>query len=327
MIVLFDNAELLPAAWRDEARGQAVRVFNAGLLRERAGWLLAYRVVIEPAAKRRIAICRLTERFAVVPGSPVALSDQVRFGALADAVGQTTTWFADPRLYRLSGRLFVYWNSGWHEPQNHQFLQELDAVTLQPVSRARELALAGRRQKLEKNWALFEADGLFAVYSVHPHRVLRFSLAGNGPIEFSEVGPATPNPGGYAQAHGGLRGGAPPQRCGDHFYSFCHSIENGDDGYHYTAGVYRFAARAPFAPTDMPRIPVAIPLPAAARRSLPKLNAAIGGVVYPAGAAYANGHWVVSLGVDDERCALAILDHQAILATLEPVATNAGVAL
>ena len=43
------------------------------------------------------------------------------------------TRFADPRLYRLAGRLFVYWNSGWHEPQNHQFLQELDPVSLRPV--------------------------------------------------------------------------------------------------------------------------------------------------------------------------------------------------
>src|SRR5690606_6873104 len=117
--------------------------------------------------------------------STVGLSDGFRFDAAARYPEVVRQWFADPRLYRFGSRLFVYWNSGWHEPQNHQFLHELDPRTLRPIGRAREFILAhGTRQKLEKNWTLFEtASGEHrAIYSITPHRVLRFSLQGEGDI-------------------------------------------------------------------------------------------------------------------------------------------------
>lgn len=320
MLHVFDNSSLLPEAWRSPDV-HAVRMFNPGLLRDRDGWLLAYRVVSEPDLRRRVALCRLDQSFRVAPGSALPLSDAIRFSKPEEYPEQARTWFADPRLYRLQGRLFVYWNSGWHEPQNHQFLQELDPTTFRPIGEPRELTLVGTRQKLEKNWALFEHDGLFAVYSVNPHRVLGFSLAGEGPIACADIASPIRNPGGYAQTHGGLRGGAPPQRHGGHFYSFCHSIENDPAGYRYAVAAYRFSATAPFAPTDMPREPLSIEVPACARRALPKLNSAVGEVLYPAGAAYEAGKWIVSLGVDDERCAIAVIDPERVDAMLEPAAT------
>lgn len=317
MIHVLDNSELLPDAWRGDAG--AVRAFNPGLLQDGAGWLLAYRVVIEPALKRRIALCRLDTSFRVIPGSQRPLSDEIVFPDPAAYAGQSTTWFADPRLYRLQGRLFVYWNSGWHEPQNHQFLQEVAPGTLRPVGAPRELRLLGTRQKLEKNWTLFEADGVFAVYSVNPHRVLSVPLDGTGPIECGDAAPPIANPGGYAQVHGGLRGGTPPVHHAGHFYSICHSIENASNGYRYVMAPYRFADHPPFAPTDMPNAPLALELPAAARRALPKLNPAIGDVVYPAGLAFADGRWIVSFGVDDERCAIAAIAHRVLTSTLDKV--------
>lgn len=318
MTIVFDNRELLPTAWRG-ADDAAVRIFNPGLLRDGPGWLLAYRIVSEPGLQRRIALCQLDASFRVVAGSAMPLSDRIRFPQPALLPAQATHWFADPRLYRFGGRLYLYWNSGWHEPRNCQFLQELEPTSLQPIGSPRELQLRSNRQKLEKNWGLFEDEGrLHAVYSVNPHRVLGFSLAGNGPIEFDEAAPPRPNPGGFAQVHGGLRGGAPPQRVGEHFYSFCHSIENGVSGYEYVPAVYRFAAQPPFAPADVPLRPLSIEIPSAARRHLPKLNPAIGDIVYPSGAAYADGKWVVSIGVDDEHCAIAVLDHDMVVGTLSP---------
>lgn len=328
MIVLLDNDELLPSAWRRTATPGTVRAFNPGLLRDGSGWLLAYRIVAEPGLERRIAFCRLDESFRVIPGSAFAFSDQVRFPPTHEYPPQVTSWFADPRLYRLAGRLFVYWNSGWHEPQNHQFLQQFDAATLHPIGSPRELVLNGPRQKLEKNWVLFErasplgtggGDGLYAIYSVAPHRTLGFSLAGAGPIEFTDLGAPILNPAGFAQAHGGLRGGAPPQYANGHFYSFCHSIEAGEGGYTYLPSVYRFAAGRPFAPTDMPRCALPIRIPPEGRRALPKLNPAVGHVVYPAGAAWLGGRWVISAGVDDERFAILVLTDEQIAATLAPI--------
>jgi hypothetical protein len=317
MMIVFDNEQLLPSEWRGGEAGRALRIFNPGLLRDGDGWLLAYRVVAEPDRKRRIAICRLDREFGVVAESQIPLSDLVRFRVPHNLPLQATEWFADPRLYRFGDRLFVYWNSGWHEPRNYQYLQELDARTLQPVGAPRELTLATERQKLEKNWGLFEAEsGLHAVYGANPHRVLSFSLAGEQAIVFTDAFAAVPNAGGFAQVNGGLRGGAPPQRGENRFYSFCHSIENLPNGYGYVPSVYTFSAEPPFAPLEMPTRPLPIEVPVTARRRLPKLNPAIGDIIYPAGAAYDGGRWLISVGIDDERCAIAVLNHADVAATL-----------
>ena len=333
MTIVFDNDVLLPAPWRRATPSNGVRVFNPTLLPIENGWLFAYRVVAEPDLRRRIAVCRLDREFRVIQESPQPWSDWVNFPP-NDYPPQATTWFADPRLYQLNGRVFVYWNSGWHEPRNYQFLQEIDVTTLRPIGAPRELMLSGARQKLEKNWMLFESatiaaptpaprsdrgTGLFAIYSVQPHRVLSFSLAGSGPIEFADVSTPAPNPRGYAQVHGGLRGGAPPQRVGDYFYSFCHSIENGHAGYEYVMGVYRFRAAPPFLPASMPVRPLQSALSPWARRTLPKLNTAVDAVIYPGGAAYQDGRWIVSFGIDDERCAIGIFERAEVDRTLEPV--------
>lgn len=346
MIIVFENEQLLPAEWRRANAGAALRIFNPGLLRDGSGWLLAYRVVTEPGLSRRMAICRLDASYGVIDGSQTPVSDFIQFRAPGSLPAQATHWFADPRLYRFGNRLFVYWNSGWHEPRNCQFLQQLDPRTLRPVGYAHELQFGGR-QKLEKNWGLFcinsEANdhsaagapiapagatdlnpqgselGFYAVYSVSPHRVLRFADPAADPVQFTEAFADVPNPGGFARVHGGLRGGAPPVQLADRFYSFCHSIENSATGYQYVAAVYRFAARPPFAPTDMPTRPLPLIIPSGARRTLPKLNPAISDILYPAGAAYAGGQWILSLGIDDEHCALAVLDQADVVATLAPV--------
>src|SRR5207245_2911144 len=121
--------ELLPPAWQRFLASDQVRIFNPGLLRDGDGWLFAYRVVADDGL-RRIAICRLDGARRPIAGSASPLTDFVRFEPNRDYPEQAKSWFADPRLYRLGGQLFVYWNSGWHEPHNCQFLQQLDATSL-----------------------------------------------------------------------------------------------------------------------------------------------------------------------------------------------------
>jgi len=323
-LVVLDTDRLLPAAWRRLSGSKPVRAFNPSLLRDGATWILAYRVVFEPDQRRRIALCRLDENFNPVDGSAVAFSEGIVFPAELNLSGPAIEWFADPRLYRLRGHAYIYWNSGWHEPQNHQFLQRFDPTALRPIASAQELRLSPR-QKLEKNWGLFQSgDAVFAVYSVNPHRILRVALNGSPFIETETAYEPVANPGGYARVHGGLRGGAPPQLQGQHYYSFCHSIEYDESGYRYDIAAYRFTREAPFAPTDMPTTPLALSLPSEARRHYPKLNPAVGSVLYPAGAAYDAGHWVLSFGIDDERCAIGLFAEDEILRTLEPVGDQPG---
>lgn len=321
--IVFAADELLPDAWRSAVGGGPVRMFNPALLAHGQGgeWLFAYRVVA-PDGLRRIALCRLDAKLRVIPGSAQPLSDGFRFRPGSAYPDVVHTWFADPRLYRFGSRLFLYWNSGWHEPQNHQFVHELDSRTLTPLGWACELTLAsGARQKLEKNWTLFGDDigRVHAVYSVTPHRVIAGSLAGDGDLRLEEVAATPLALEGFPACHGGLRGGTPPQRTPEGYLSFCHSVHDGTAGYVYAASAYRFAAHGDFAPTHRPRQTLPLANPFGARRVHAALNPAVGEVLYPCGAARAGERWLVSHGINDEHCAISILTDEQIDATLEPV--------
>jgi len=311
---LFETSELLPAAWRDAFAGGPVRLFNPGLLREGSGWLFAFRAV-GPDLVRRIGLCRLGADLSPVPGSSRPWSDEVLFSPGADLPAQARRWFADPRLYRLAGRLHVYWNSGWHEPHNCQFLQEIRPDDLRPIGPPRELRLAGQRRPLEKNWTLFGDGPFHALYAIRPQRILEFSLAGEGPIEFREAGAAAA-PAAPPNCLDDLRGGAPPQAVGDHYFAIGHAISASADGYRYAAAVHRFGRRPPFAPERPPLSPLRLPNPQGDGRAFDRLNPAVGEVIYPCGADYADGNWTISYGINDERCAIAVVPHAQVEATL-----------
>jgi len=317
--IVFETRRLLPPEWLAAAGDGPVRAFNPGLLRDRDGWLTAYRVV-GPDGRRRIGLCRLDQGFQVVAGSPVAMTDHVRFRSGAAYPEVAKQWFADPRLYRFGARLFVYWNSGWHEPHNCQFLQELDPATLLPHGHPRELGLAGRR-KLEKNWTFFTPSigELRAVYSVTPHRILAGSLEGDGDLTFEESARTEWSIAGYPECHGGLRGGTPPVLVDGRYWSFCHTVHDGADGYRYAPAAYAFAASPPFAPLARPTRPLVLGNPFGGRRTYERLNPAVGEVIYPCGAAWDDARWIISHGINDEYCALSLVSPAAVRATLEPV--------
>ena len=319
--ILYDSKELLPASWRHFAEPGPVRAFNPSLLQDGDGWIFAYRVV-GPDLLRRIALCRLDGSFRVIAGSQAAFSSSVQFALGNHYAEPAQTWFADPRLYRLAGRLFVYWNSGWHDPLNYQFVQEIDPRDFRPIGYARDFNLIGPRQKLEKNWTLFGDGPFYAIYAIAPHRVLQFSLDGEEAIDFTEVVSTEWNNDAYAGNYGALRGGAGPQRIGEHYYSICHSVHPASDGYRYVPAVYRFAALHPFGPTDAPVRPLALPNPFGGSRRHAKLNPAVGEVLYPCGAAFADGRWLVSYGINDECCAIATLPLAALHDSLQPLARS-----
>jgi predicted GH43/DUF377 family glycosyl hydrolase len=318
--VIFAAKELAPPEWSLALGDGPVRTFNPALLREPGGWLLAARVVGTDGA-RRIALCRLDDALRVQSGSHLPLSDLVSFRLPADAPAEATRWFADPRLYRFGERVFIYWNSGWHEPRNYQFLQELDRTTLRPIGPARELALRGERRKLEKNWMLFATPGgrLRAIYSVLPHVVLEFSLEGDGDILFEEIARTEWMHSGYPASHGGLRGGAPPVLVGDRFWSICHSVHDAGDGYRYAAAAYSFSPDDRFAPADAPTQPLSLWNPLGGRRVHARLNPAVGEVIYPCGAVHEGARWWISYGINDEQCAISHVEHADVVRTTRAV--------
>lgn len=313
----FDSEELLPDAWRQAAAGGPLWAFNPTLVRAGEGWLMAYRIIM-PDRLRRLALCLLDRQLRVVPGSAFALSDLIRFPPTANYPAVVHSWFADPRLYCWDDRLFIYWNSGWHEPANHQFLLELDPATWAPAGRPRELTCAGGRRPLEKNWTFFRdaRRDTYCIYSVTPHRVLRAQIEGGEGVRCEELASENFTIDGYPPCHGGLRGGAPPVFHQGRFWSFVHSIHDGADGYRYESAVYCFGGDPPFAPLTEPVTTLDLSGACRASRRLPKLNPAVGAVEYACGAAIDGDHWLVSLGVNDERCVIARVPHARVVASM-----------
>jgi hypothetical protein len=322
--VIFSGTDLLPSNWLREAQDGPVRTFNPALLRDGAGWIFGYRVVA-PDGRRRLGLCRLDANLEVEDGSQVPLTDFVQFRRDHTYPEVATQWFADPRLYRFGQRTFVYWNSGWHEPHNCQFLQELDPVSLLPRGPARELALQGERQKLEKNWTFFSPDDdgeLFAVYSIMPHRILTFSLAGDNEVVFRDLARTEWDLNTYPANHGGLRGGSPPFRHQGQYWAFAHSVHTSPEGYRYAAAAYSFSPAFPFAPTSRPHAPLELGNPFGSTRINERLNPAVGEVIYPCGAVHDGRQWLISYGINDETCAIGRIDHADVVRSVEPISAR-----
>jgi predicted GH43/DUF377 family glycosyl hydrolase len=315
---ILDTRKLLPDELKHSAAAGSVYAFNPSLLRLSETWLLAYRLVL-PDGLRRIALCQLNDQLEVIPGSVVPFSDKIRFPVNSKLPPQALGWFADPRLYRLGSRYFLHWNSGWHEPQNYQFLQEFDPKTLQTFGPPREMRLDGSRQAIEKNWTLWGENSYYACYSPNPHKVLGFDLAGEGPLHFCPAYEHAWSNRIYERRYGKLRGGAAPIRVGESYLALCHSM-HGQTGsaYDYEAAAYTFSASPPFAPILAPHRPIQVNPPTT--RQLPPLNQAVGRVIYPCGLSQVGQDLLVSLGLNDEHCALLQLKIDELRGSLIAIA-------
>ena len=317
--VVLNNPDFIPADWKKHFGSDKVYMFNPSLIKGGGGWIFAYRMVGVDGL-RRIALCRLDSDYQVNKDTIVPFSDEVRFSKVSPLSERATGWFADPRLFRLKGRLFVYWNSGMHDPFNHQFIAELDEATLRAVGPARELVLEGERRPIEKNWTFWGDGPFYAIYSIEPHCVLEFSLDGENEIKFFPTAVVNWQNQGRSDSYGELRGGAIPQRLGNIYYNFCHSVYGAPGSYLYAPAVYCFQAAYPFRPESVSLKPLDLPNPFGLNDSPDRLNPAVRQVLYPCGAVYENDKWIISYGVNDEHSVIAEIPQGEIAAALSPVA-------
>lgn len=350
MFKLLDNSLLLPERWRSlPTQGPHLSrwyVFNPSILKMKNDrsdsspsrhlscasyrwhpnhpshpnqWILAYRVV-GPDRQRRIALCQLDGSFQVLENSHVPLSDLIHFRDRGMYPAVATQWFADPRLFRLANRLYIYWNSGWHDPWNHQFIQELDQTTLCPLGHPRELVLPSGRQKVEKNWTFFGDGPFYAVYGIAPHVILQFSMEGSGDIAFTPVVCTAWDDIIYTSSFGMLRGGAIPQLHSGQYTSICHSVYGTPGNYRYVAAAYSFDANFPFRPCAVPHQPLSLNNPLSLSPREERLNPAIEDVIYPCGAILEDQYWIISYGINDQNCAIMQIPENEVLKTLRPLA-------
>lgn len=322
MIVL-PRDRFVPEAWRTIAARGPVHMFNPGMTTFGGRRIMAYRLVLADG-RRRLAICALDAALEPVPGSVQPLSDHLAEGG---------AWLADPRFCTLGDRLLLHFNTGDRPRPNSIYLVEIDPHSLLPCAAAQPLELEGRRP-VEKNWMLFSPDGdtLLAVYSIRPHVVLRLHLRAGASVQSEMMAKHD-----WTAPLASLsepRGGTPPIRVGDVYYSFFHLLvpaprwkrvlhamrhKGGRPLHRYEMGFYGFQASPPFAPLCHTPVPIARAPARRAGDALP-LNRDAERVLYPMGAEFSENRWTVAAGLHDERCCFLHFDHADLLQRVEPVA-------
>ena len=341
-VMVLDSLSLVPQEWREEVHSATLdqaladgktpeeaaaeaaaaarfRVFNPTLIDVRGGYALCYRVVADNTDVRRLATCRLTPELALVPDSVTPLSNLIEFEDAALQDVRARTWHADPRYLRLRGRLYVIWNDGANRPMNHQFILELDPQGLRPVGQAREITRQLKRDPVEKNWMLFEAqDKIWATYSIQPHEVLRVDFDAR-PVITSHGAFTHQWRNVYVDLYGEVRGSAQPVLTPEGFLVIAHSSYKTPEGRKYCAMFYRHEASAPFRVTAASTTPFDLPNPKGTQFEMKKLNKEVAEVVYPCGFVLTESEAVIAYGLNDEACALARVPRHAIERELCPV--------
>ena len=296
----------IPEQW-EHLRSGYVSIFNPTLSDCDGKLVIAYRVVGEADDLRRIATAVLDENFQIVPGSATAFSDHIEFALPDDLDEDSRTWFADPRYFRLSNRLWMMWNNGHVDGVNRQFLIEVTDDGLKPVGKARELKMTGARRKTEKNWSLFEdSHGVWAVYSVTPHRILHVDMSSESVITCRLTAESDWSAK-YSQIYGALRGGAQPIQVGSQFVNVVHSSYLMPEGREYVAAVYQFESQYPFKPVQELATPIFVPdvRKKSEVENIHDLNPGTSRVVYPSGFVLRADEVIMSIGINDYEMGIA----------------------
>lgn len=256
--------------------------FNPSLARHNGRWLMAYRT---GWAGSRIAACEVDPENGVCGPSRVLDLRHPRIAVGAE----------DPRLWIWRGQLHVSFTA-WDGRNAHVLYAGLtDSLGVERVFAPHWEC----RAPWEKNWAFFEGQdgGLFCVYSVDPHIVLRVDG------ERCEAAGQTACPikwtGGY------LRGGCPPVLHDGEYWHWFHGCRDaGEPNRRYSVGLYTFEPTPPFRITRHLSEPVAWASDHDFARSGNYCR-----VAFPGGAVLDRGRWHLGVGVHDRWCEVWGWDH------------------
>lgn len=317
---VIDLANALPPEWSHLAAGQ-VSIFNPTLLDDGDNLVIAYRIVGLVDGLRRIATAKLDSNFQIIPGTVVPFSDLIEFAAPEELDENSKTWFADPRYFRLNNSVWIMWNNGHVDGINKQFLIEIAADGLRPIGKAREIVLTGARRKTEKNWSFFEnSAGIFAVYSVTPHRVIEADFSSDSVVACRLVA-ETDWSAKFSDMYGAFRGGAQPIQVGDKYLNLAHSSYGMPWGREYVPAVYEFATDFPFQPTEELVTPIFVPdvKHKTAEETEASLNPGTSRVIYPSGAIVRGDDLIFSIGINDHEMGISRTSLASLKSAFSPV--------
>jgi len=298
--------------WPDLTRLLAADcIFNPSITKWRdALWMVYRRIPQHPGQTvlewpRLLALCRTGPDLQADPTSNVDLSARIvePFGA--------RQWHADARFFTRATRPWI----SYHD-NSDLYVVPLNLDSPQDAVESHRIQLVGRRRRpQERNWGFFD-DGQFkAVYSIDPHVILRIDTR-EGDYEGWPIAEEQSTIPWDVKRWGEPHGGSCPVLVGDCWFSFFQShIATAAGGAEkvYRVGFYGFDAIPPHRIRYMCQEPLLHADMVAGPRSFYLDHA----VIYPSGAVYSDGNWLVSLGVHDRRLAFSRFDHNRLLAEAE----------
>lgn len=268
--IRFDTTNLCPTVYGD------VR-FNASLIESGSGYLLCFR---NSWIDSRVFAARLDSNL-----QPTGEYRRIEFPRGAISKGHE-----DPRWFRMGGRLgiSVVLFSGRSTHVCYGFVNEA-SLELEEFYWPQNPDFRLR----EKNWGHFEHNGeLYAVYSIAPHKILHIPQVPFGEDPMARFIYQTPFVGKWSGGH--LRGGASPVLHNGEFWHFFHgSVKQGNGRRLYTCGLYTFSPEPPFQILRCTPIPIDVADPSAE----PKAEKS--DVIFPCGAVFRDGKWIISHGIND----------------------------
>lgn len=156
-----------------------------------------------------------------------------------------------------------------------------------------------KQKNWEKNWQFFQqGKKLCSVYSIVPHKILEFSS------DLKEISQVYNSFSFMDWKFGEMRGGTPPIKVGNEYFSFFQSHQKIGKIRIYHMGAYAFSSTKPFKITQFTSLPLV---------SSDKLNLRHLAVVFPCGAIIEDGIWTISYGYNDYSIKFMKIRHSDLL--------------
>ena len=224
--------------------------------------------------------------------------------------------FEDPRGFYHNGKTYVSCTNFIWAPRGsgaHQIICEFDddwnlVKRYDPVYGGNGQHCYNNKRQ-EKNWTYFlYEDKPHLVYSASPHNIAEFTW------DFRVVQRWETQPQ-LRWQWGELRGGTPPVKCGDEYFTFYHSSVDWTHGggRRYFTGCYAFEAKPPFRITRYTKDP----LLCGSRQDTWAPGKPL--VVFCQGATLRHGEWLVTLGVNDLCSAYFCPNHSDLEKLMTPL--------
>lgn len=264
--------------------------FNASIIESGDGYLYAFRNGWQASM---VFICRLDRDF-----KPIGECKLLGLGSKAATVGRE-----DPRLFRLNGKLHV-WYIGYCNTRTNVLFARINEETLTVEDKF--FPMLKGRDPVEKNWAHFDYHGVaHAVYDTQPeHRIIR--------IEGGQADWAYSTPFAGKFSGGKIRGGASPVLHDGHYWHFFHAAITQTNGRRrYSTGVLLFEPEPPF------KVVKYTPHPIDMADIGPKQIDTHVDCLFVGGAIYQDGMWITANGIDDRYSEIRFYDHAMIQSQLE----------